>query len=53
MQVVNVCHVLGHRMLLQVSLASVMEPVVDVELVGRIRPVYNNLRSFSLLNLAY
>ena len=31
----------------------VMEPVIDIELVGRIRPVYNNLPSFSLLNLVY
>ena len=30
-----------------------MEPVTDVELVGRIHPVYNNLPSFSLLNLVY
>ena len=30
-----------------------MEAVIDVELVGRICPVYNNLPSFSLLNLVY
>ena len=29
----------------------VMEPVIHVELVGKILPVYNNLPSFSLLNL--
>ena len=29
----------------------VMEPVIHVELVGRIRPVYNNLPPFSLLDL--
>ena len=34
-------------------LVFVMEPVIGVELVGRIRPVYNNLPSFSLLNLVY
>ena len=34
-------------------IAFVMEPVIDVELVGRIRPVFNNLPSFSLLNLVY
>ena len=31
----------------------VMEPVTDVELVGRVRTVYSNLPSFSLLNLVY
>ena len=31
-------------------MVSVMEPVIDVELVGKICPVYNNLPSFSLLN---
>ena len=31
----------------------VMEPVIDVELVGRIRPVYNNLPFSPLLNLVY
>ena len=31
----------------------VMEPVIDVELVGRNCPVYKNLPSFSLLNLVY
>ena len=33
--------------------AFVMEPMIDMELLGRIRPVYNNLPSFSLLNLVY
>ena len=31
----------------------VMEPVLDVELVGRIRSVCNKIPSFSLLNLVY
>ena len=31
----------------------VIEPVIDAELVGRIRPVYNTLPSFSLVNLVY
>ena len=31
----------------------VIEPVLDVELVGRIRSVYNKIASFSLLNLVY
>ena len=31
----------------------VMEPVIDVELVGRIRSAYNEITSFSLLNLVY
>ena len=31
----------------------VIEPVLDVELVGRIRSVYNKIPSFSLLNLVY
>ena len=31
----------------------VMEPVIDIELVGRIRSVYNKIPSFSLLNVVY
>ena len=31
----------------------VMEPVIDIELVGRIRSVYNKITSFSLLILVY
>ena len=31
----------------------VTEPVIDVELVGRIRSAYNEITSFSLLNLVY
>ena len=31
----------------------VMEPVIDIELVGRIRLVYNKITSFSLLILVY
>ena len=31
----------------------VMEPLIDVELVGRIRSAYNEITSFSLLNLVY
>ena len=34
-------------------LVFAMEPVIDIELVGRIRPLYNNLPFFSLLNLVY
>ena len=33
-------------------MVHVMEPVIDIESVGRILPVYN-LPSFSLLNLVY
>ena len=31
----------------------VMEPVIDIELVGRIRSVYNKITSFPLLILVY
>ena len=34
-------------------IAFVMELMIDVELVGRIRPLYNNFPSFSLLNWAH